>query len=808
MIVLDLETTGLDCKKDKIIEFAAIKIDENFNEIDRLNFFINPEIKVSNEVIKLTWIPQETLDKSLVFKDRINEIKEFLEWDRTIIWHNIQFDIWFLQEYWFLKKNNFLDTFVLSSIFLEKQDSYALEVLSDKLKIEHEFKHRAIWDVLANRKLFEIIVWEIKKLNPETSNKFFELIEQNWIKWKYFNFLEDIKSWLIWNSIKIENKNKIENKIENKNKNSINKTDSNLSQNSNQEIFEFQTKTDLFQKIEQFFNQEEESFVIIPSFLRNLIFEKYQNFPEINLIYWKKFHWSEKKFFNLILDKKNFSHLKNLEIREFFELKIFLTLAKNLELNLKNIHISYDEYEIWTKIIDDEKWIKIWKKNLIEFKDFAELKNNNSLTYLNLSKKKLFIEPEINFEDKFNFASLNYIIWNLWEEEKNILNEKLENLKKYFLPENFNNFSNEEKEISIEKRFWKYWLTIQINSEKIKKWDWEYFKNFEDKNNDKNINENIAFSTEWRKKTEEIWKKFFEEIKDFSETFKNFLEWKENFSWMKKNLENFLDNSENNKNNFYKFIKISENNISFSAQKIDLISEFKDDFKDASFWFLWWWLKILENSKSCEEKNFNFVKKIFWLNNFQFLNQEFKNKKINYSYPKDPNAVSPKHRDFENFMLNQISEICLDNKKNIWILVNNKKDLESIYKNLIENYPNYKIFWEWMSWWKNKILHNINESENFILIAQKWFYELFFANSEKHPDKKIDLLIFTKFPFDPPNWIFKLRQEFYKWKFWDYVLPRSLLKTKQIITLSLTENVFYCDKRVWNEDWAKHYCNL
>jgi DNA polymerase III alpha subunit (gram-positive type) len=54
MIILDLETSGLNAKEDKIIEFAAVKIDENLNEIDRLNFFVNPEIQVSNEVLKLT----------------------------------------------------------------------------------------------------------------------------------------------------------------------------------------------------------------------------------------------------------------------------------------------------------------------------------------------------------------------------------------------------------------------------------------------------------------------------------------------------------------------------------------------------------------------------------------------------------------------------------------------------------------------------------------------------------------------------------------------------------------------------------
>lgn len=117
MIILDLETTGFDNKKDKIIEFAWIKVDSNFNEIERLEFLVNPEIEISKEVLKITWIKLEDLEKADVFEKNLEKAKAFLWNDKIIIWHNIQFDISFLNEVWLILDTKFIDTFELASLF-------------------------------------------------------------------------------------------------------------------------------------------------------------------------------------------------------------------------------------------------------------------------------------------------------------------------------------------------------------------------------------------------------------------------------------------------------------------------------------------------------------------------------------------------------------------------------------------------------------------------------------------------------------------------------------------------------------------
>ncbi|MBQ2132076.1 MAG: 3'-5' exonuclease, partial [Prevotella sp.] len=60
LIVFDLETTGLDLVKDRIIQISYIKVYPNGEE-DRKNIFINPEREIPAEVVALTGISNEDI---------------------------------------------------------------------------------------------------------------------------------------------------------------------------------------------------------------------------------------------------------------------------------------------------------------------------------------------------------------------------------------------------------------------------------------------------------------------------------------------------------------------------------------------------------------------------------------------------------------------------------------------------------------------------------------------------------------------------------------------------------------------------
>ena len=67
LIVFDLETTGLDMVKDRIIQISYIKVNPDGTEI-RKNQFINPEKEIPEEVVALTGISNEDVKDAPTFK--------------------------------------------------------------------------------------------------------------------------------------------------------------------------------------------------------------------------------------------------------------------------------------------------------------------------------------------------------------------------------------------------------------------------------------------------------------------------------------------------------------------------------------------------------------------------------------------------------------------------------------------------------------------------------------------------------------------------------------------------------------------
>ena len=75
LVIFDLETTGLDLVRDRIIQLSYIKVYPDGKE-ERENLFVNPEKEIPAEVAALTGITNEEVEKAPTFKELSTTLNE------------------------------------------------------------------------------------------------------------------------------------------------------------------------------------------------------------------------------------------------------------------------------------------------------------------------------------------------------------------------------------------------------------------------------------------------------------------------------------------------------------------------------------------------------------------------------------------------------------------------------------------------------------------------------------------------------------------------------------------------------------
>ncbi len=151
-VVLDLETTGFDFKKNEIIEIGATRfVDGKFT--DELSIFVKPQKKVPKFIKQLTNITDEQLNSGDSLPTALKKLIDFVK-DDIIVCHNVSFDIGFLnqkmEDQGFPKiQNDNLDTLDLSRIYLPFILNHKLGTVAEYFGIDLSNAHRAIYDAQA-----------------------------------------------------------------------------------------------------------------------------------------------------------------------------------------------------------------------------------------------------------------------------------------------------------------------------------------------------------------------------------------------------------------------------------------------------------------------------------------------------------------------------------------------------------------------------------------------------------------------------------------------------------------------------------
>lgn len=150
-IVLDVETTGLDYTKERMIEFAAVRL-ENGKIKDKFETLINPEQHIRKSSIAIHGITEEVVKDAPTEAEILPKILDFIK-DYPIVAHNAIFDYSFLNEAslrHFGKKitNQTICTEMMYKEVYPDSESCGLESLMKKFNVEFTTRHRAMADTI------------------------------------------------------------------------------------------------------------------------------------------------------------------------------------------------------------------------------------------------------------------------------------------------------------------------------------------------------------------------------------------------------------------------------------------------------------------------------------------------------------------------------------------------------------------------------------------------------------------------------------------------------------------------------------
>ena len=176
-IVLDTETTGLDYTKEKMVEFAAVRL-ENGKIKDEFQTLINPQQHIRKSSIAIHGITPEMVEDAPTEEEVMPKIMEFIG-DYPIVAHNAIFDYCFINEaskrvFGKEIENERIDTQQMFKEVYPDLEAHGLNALTDKFKVELTNHHRAMGDTmglaLAYPKLKKLYLQKYDWENKEIEN--------------------------------------------------------------------------------------------------------------------------------------------------------------------------------------------------------------------------------------------------------------------------------------------------------------------------------------------------------------------------------------------------------------------------------------------------------------------------------------------------------------------------------------------------------------------------------------------------------------------------------------------------------------
>ncbi len=156
-VAMDLETTGVNPRMDKIIEIGAVRVRGGV-VTDTFCTYVNPGKDIPERIRELTGITNEDVADAPYIEEAMPKLLEFLGED-YLLGHNIIFDYSFVKKAAVNQKLTFeregIDTLKIARRFLTKLESRKLGELCSYYQIPLEEAHRAYHDAHAAHLLYQ-----------------------------------------------------------------------------------------------------------------------------------------------------------------------------------------------------------------------------------------------------------------------------------------------------------------------------------------------------------------------------------------------------------------------------------------------------------------------------------------------------------------------------------------------------------------------------------------------------------------------------------------------------------------------------
>lgn len=179
-IAVDLETTGLNAKVDRIVEVGMVAF-QNGQATDRYETLIDPGILIPAAASAVNHITNEMLSAAprecVIYPVLVNTLGDVLEGKTILCAHNAPFDMAFLAEtlmrHGYSGEICYVDTLAVSRRLLRGLRSYKLAAVAECFEIENRQAHRAASDAETCGKIMDELLYFQEQEN-ESRRKAFE----------------------------------------------------------------------------------------------------------------------------------------------------------------------------------------------------------------------------------------------------------------------------------------------------------------------------------------------------------------------------------------------------------------------------------------------------------------------------------------------------------------------------------------------------------------------------------------------------------------------------------------------------------